>query len=579
MKNTCLRRMLLLMMAALCLIPAMALAMPDIMNGEVGDDYSWDETKNLLTVTGEDVYVDTSADNAAFDINVQSGSLHVIGHVVGDVTVKDGNLSIIHDNYGVNLAALTGGLFVEGGEVFIRGYTPHGEGTATAGVRLTKNSTIIGGKVWIAGGNDMDDGSLALTRDGSVTLSVSEKAWLRLSGGVPLVEDERVTFRPDYNGQTSPALDEANLNMLVWESPVQMKAKNYKKVEDVVDEFEKAVFQDEATVYKPGDMKGKNVIESFKGWVVSYNANGGTGFMEGAIVPDGSPYTVATDCEFTAPAGHSFAHSWLVNDDTMKEFSFPVTADVTIKPVWKVNQYTLKFVDEDGDEMHSITADYGTPITTVPSIPEREGYTFAGWDGEIPQTMPARDVTLTAKWTKQETLYRVSKKDIENADHTNLPYKTTDELKDALRQALADMGFVAEGELFYDVILEKSEDGGETWEEVPADEFPKSGFQVVFKYPAGTNKDDFVFKVVHMFTITDNNLNIKAGDMEIPAVTQMDEGVMVTLTGLSPVLLQWQPKASADSLPQTGDPSSLLGWAALLGASSLGAKALRRRKK
>ena len=64
---------------------------------------------------------------------------------------------------------------------------------------------------------------------------------------------------------------------------------------------------------------------------------------------------------------------------------------------WEINQYTVTVKPENGEADITITQDYGTPIT-APADPTREGYTFTGWDRDIPATMPAENVTVTAKW-------------------------------------------------------------------------------------------------------------------------------------------------------------------------------------
>ena len=72
--------------------------------------------------------------------------------------------------------------------------------------------------------------------------------------------------------------------------------------------------------------------------------------------------------------------------------------DMTIKAQWKINQYTITFDTDGGSEIAPITQDYGTEIT-APANPTKTGYTFDGWDAEIPTTMPAGDMTIKAKWT------------------------------------------------------------------------------------------------------------------------------------------------------------------------------------
>ena len=71
--------------------------------------------------------------------------------------------------------------------------------------------------------------------------------------------------------------------------------------------------------------------------------------------------------------------------------------NMTVTAKWKVNQYTITFDTNGGSEITPITQDYGTAIT-APATPTREGYTFIGWDNAIPATMPAENLTITAQW-------------------------------------------------------------------------------------------------------------------------------------------------------------------------------------
>ena len=77
--------------------------------------------------------------------------------------------------------------------------------------------------------------------------------------------------------------------------------------------------------------------------------------------------------------------------------------NMTITARWQVNQYTITFKPENGGEDIVITQDYGTAITP-PAAPTRTGYTFAGWDRESPTTMPAGDMAITARWTENRVI-------------------------------------------------------------------------------------------------------------------------------------------------------------------------------
>jgi uncharacterized repeat protein (TIGR02543 family) len=70
--------------------------------------------------------------------------------------------------------------------------------------------------------------------------------------------------------------------------------------------------------------------------------------------------------------------------------------DVTLNGTFTVNKYLVTFT-VDGAVIASDSLEYGTAIT-VPTMPEREGYTFSGWS-EVAETVPAHNVTYDASYT------------------------------------------------------------------------------------------------------------------------------------------------------------------------------------
>jgi uncharacterized repeat protein (TIGR02543 family) len=70
--------------------------------------------------------------------------------------------------------------------------------------------------------------------------------------------------------------------------------------------------------------------------------------------------------------------------------------DVTVTGSFTINQYRLTYY-MDGEVYTSYDIDYGATITPE-AEPTKEGYTFSGWTG-VPATMPAKDVTVTGTFT------------------------------------------------------------------------------------------------------------------------------------------------------------------------------------
>ena len=141
----------------------------------------------------------------------------------------------------------------------------------------------------------------------------------------------------------------------------------------------------------PSTMPAENVTVTAK-WVVNqytitFDTNGGS-----EITPITQNYGTA----ITAPANPTREGYTFIGWDKAIPATMPAE-NMTITANWKVNQYTITFDTAGGSEIAPITQDYDTAIT-APANPTREGYTFIGWDKEIPATMPAENITLKAKW-------------------------------------------------------------------------------------------------------------------------------------------------------------------------------------
>ena len=225
---------------------------------------------------------------------------------------------------------------------------------------------------------------------------------------------------------------------------------------------------------------------------------------------------------------------------------------------------------------------------SAPANPTKEGYVFIGWDAEIPTVMPAKDLTIMAKWVENSS-YAAKTQINEQFDNQDIPQElrevgldTVEKIDILLRKKVKELNSDVEDMALYDVILMYSVDGGNSW--IAADEthFPADGKLLVeLPIPEGTDPLTHDYRALHMFTSA--AFGKTPGGTEQPEVSIVynDQGVPMIrfyVTGLSPVMLFWTAKP-VPAVPQTGDPSSLMGWLVLAGASGMGVKALRRKKK
>ncbi|MBQ2848502.1 MAG: InlB B-repeat-containing protein [Clostridia bacterium] len=131
-------------------------------------------------------------------------------------------------------------------------------------------------------------------------------------------------------------------------------------------------------------------------FTIAFDGNGGT--VNGvASESDAKRYGAAVAVPVVEREGYTFT-GW--KDAEGKDVDVNLTAieNVTYIAQWEINQYTITFETVGGTEIAPIKQDYATAVT-APADPTKLGHTFAGWDKEIPSTMPAEDMTITAQWT------------------------------------------------------------------------------------------------------------------------------------------------------------------------------------
>ena len=202
--------------------------------------------------------------------------------------------------------------------------------------------------------------------------------------------DYEVIYLPGTYGAGSAVTDMKPHNNILTLRGALFTRKGYTQVGwSTVDGGEKVYgFED---VYTQNEALTLYPVWNANQYTITFDTNGGSEI---------APITQDYGTEITAPdnptrKGYTFK-GW------DKEIPETMPADnITVKAQWEINQYTIAFDTNGGSEITPITQDYGTKIT-APDNPTRKGYTFKGWDKEIPKTMPAENITITARWKDTE---------------------------------------------------------------------------------------------------------------------------------------------------------------------------------
>ena len=293
----------------------------------------------------------------------------------GKNTVGSLNGTIKSNN---TLSVIGNGSLTLNGALTLSRYTQYGSNNVTMTDGLTAYDLSI------------DSGSLTVTGDTqAITLRDQDISNLYMGDGVRLftgssAQDATEAVIP----QLSAEMQELYQRYLAEDSTLTNE--EYSALNSALREQFKAIFR---------QLSGKTYVRFTNAWDVTYQpGTNGSGnavtdikFYNDALTLRGALFT---------RTGHTQV-GWATTDGGEKVYSFDdvytKNEALTLYPVWNTNKYTITFDTNGGSEIAPITQDYGTAIT-APADPTREGYTFIGWDREIPTTMPAENITLKAKW-------------------------------------------------------------------------------------------------------------------------------------------------------------------------------------
>ena len=280
------------------------------------------------------------------------------------------------------LSILGDGSLTLNGALTLGRYTQYGGGSVTMTDGLTAYDLTI------------DSGSLTVTGDPqAITLRNQDIGYLEMGDGARL-----------FTGSSAQDATEAAVPQLsaeMQEVYQRYLAEDSTLTNEEISALSNALRERFNAIFR--QLPGKTYVRITGAWDVTYQpGTNGSGnavtdikFYNDALTLRGALFT---------RTGHTQV-GWATVDGGEKVYGlddiYTKNEALTLYPVWSTNQYTITFDTAGGSEIAPITQDYGTNIA-APADPTREGYTFIGWDMEIPTTMPAENMTLKARWRDTE---------------------------------------------------------------------------------------------------------------------------------------------------------------------------------
>ena len=158
-----------------------------------------------------------------------------------------------------------------------------------------------------------------------------------------------------------------------------------------------------ATVAATSLLVGCNLYGKEEKYTITFVTNGGE-MIAPVEIEWGEEYKVNV---VPSRTGYAFK-GWFFDAELSNPVSddLIIEGDISLFAKWEINQYTITFDTNGGNEIASVKANYDTEIEFAD--PVRKGYEFQGWyvdeeyEKEFEGKVPGEDLTIYAKWQECE---------------------------------------------------------------------------------------------------------------------------------------------------------------------------------